>query len=72
MFKFKDIEKQLGRSAFDFITKESNGKVIRDFLKVLAGKGGFLSDYKVRDAIGRELLVEGLGHKINYKARPLT
>lgn len=69
MFGFPKDAKLVGINVFRFVAPESRARVIQDQLAVLRGKGGFLSEYKVRTKDGREIWVEGLGTKIRYKEK---
>ena len=70
MFGLENPEEGIGKNALDFVAPEYRERVIDDLKKVYDGKGGFLAEYKVYDKNGKEIWVEGLGHKITYENQP--
>ncbi|MDD1693124.1 MAG: PAS domain S-box protein [Methanoregula sp.] len=67
MFGIPDPAIIIGKTILDFIQPEFRETVIADLQNVMAGKGGYLQTYKTWTLDGKELWVESIGTKIQYK-----
>jgi len=60
----------VGRNMMEFIAPESVEDVIRDFIDVVQGNGGYLAQYFTISNSGKKLCVECIGKLITYEGAP--
>ncbi len=70
IIEFGSPEAGVGKSVFGVVAPESRPKLVADFANVLKGKGGYLAEYKILTAKGREKWIDNLGTKITYLGKP--
>jgi len=66
----EDRASLIGRNMMEFIAPESVNDVIRDFMDVAQGKGGYLAQYYTISNSGKKLCVECIGKLITYEGVP--
>ncbi len=60
----------IGRNMMEFIAPESVNDVVRDFMDVAQGNGGYLAQYYTIANSGKKLCVECIGKLITYEGVP--
>jgi PAS domain S-box-containing protein len=60
-------EEIIGKNSLDLLAPESREIAINDLMNVYRGLDGYLQEYTVRIPGGRELIIEGLGTKIQFR-----
>ena len=63
----EDRASLIGRNMMEFIAPESVNDVIRDFMDVAQGNGGYLAQYYTISNLGKKLCVECIGKLITYE-----
>jgi PAS domain S-box-containing protein len=66
----EDRASLIGRNMMEFIAPESVDDVVRDFLDVAQGNGGYLAQYYTIANSGKKLCVECIGKLITYDGVP--
>jgi PAS domain S-box-containing protein len=67
VLELDNAEEIIGKNSLDLLAPESREIAINDLMNVYQGHDGYLQEYTVRIPGGRELTIEGLGTKIQFR-----
>ncbi|MCQ1537412.1 PAS domain S-box protein [Methanocalculus taiwanensis] len=65
-----DPSEAIGKNVLDYIALTSRELVLKDFSMIQAGHDGYISEYHVITAKGREIIVQSVGKVISYEGKP--
>ena len=67
IFGFKSVEDSIGKKTLELIDPKYRKRIIKDQLSESIGKEDFLDTYKTTTVDGRQIWIECIGTKIEYK-----